>query len=109
MAKPELSGVRLKLDRAQTHIDVLRDKTSAFRERKPAPFGFRTETTTKADELVEYVLYAVVREEPPRSLGPVIGDVLHNLRSALDHLVYELSTARARRSSNTQFPIFTDM
>jgi hypothetical protein len=30
------------------------------------------------------------------------------MRSALDHLVYELAPPKARKSSRTQFPIFTD-
>jgi len=50
----------------------------------------------------------VVRKEPPRDLAPVIGDSVHNLRSALDHLVYELSSTTVREKINTQFPIFTD-
>jgi hypothetical protein len=110
MATPtrDLSGVRLKLGRAKEHIGAVRAKTLAFTEREPPPFGFRTERTERADETVEYVLYAIVRDQPPHDLAPMIGDVLHNTRSALDHLVYELAPPRVRRRVNTQFPIFTD-
>jgi hypothetical protein len=36
----------------------------------------------------------------------VIGDAVHNIRSALDHLVYELAPPEVRRRRRTQFPIF---
>jgi hypothetical protein len=105
---PDLSGVYLKLDRANTHIETLREMIRSFREGNPPPFGFRTEKTARPDKSVEYVLYAIVREAPPRELAPVIGDVIHNIRSALDHLVYELAPPKSRKSRKTQFPIFSD-
>jgi hypothetical protein len=110
MAKvaPDLSGVYLKLDWANTHLQTLRKKLETFEKGNPAPFGFRTEETSRPDKSVEYVLYAIVRETPPADLAPVIGDVLHNVRSALDHLVYELAPPRVRKKRKTQFPIFTD-
>ena len=37
-----------------------------------------------------------------------IGDVVQNIRHALDHLVYELSTPSARNQGKSGFPIFTD-
>lgn len=107
-AKPDLSGVLLKLDRAEAHVHTVREQIVAFRERQPAPFGFRSERTPGPGNSVEYVLYAVVRELPPRELAPIIGDAIHNMRSALDHLVYELAPPKARKRGRTQFPIFTD-
>src|SRR5205809_138288 len=110
MAKrtPDLSGVRLKLHRAKTHIDCVRRETNAFLERDPKPFGIRTDCTPGPDESVEYVLYAIVRERPPRELALPIGDAIQNIRAALDHLVYELATPKARKSIRLQFPIFVD-
>jgi hypothetical protein len=106
--KPDLTGVLLKLDRAYEHLDVLGDEITAFSDREPAPFGFRTEKTPRGDEGVEYVLYAVIREKPPPEFSLIIGDVVQNLRSALDHLVYALAPPKVRRKRQTQFPIFTD-
>jgi hypothetical protein len=104
----DLSGVRLKLARAQTHIDAIRDKALAFRDRQPPPFGFRVEKRDLGERL-EYTLYAVVREQPPRDFAPMIGDAVHNLRSALDHLVYEMAPEAVQRDeqARTQFPIAT--
>jgi hypothetical protein len=105
---PDLSGVYLKLDRAQEHIQSLREEVATFRNGDPPPFGFRTEQQAQPDKSVEYVLYAVVREQPPRRFAVIIGDTIHNIRSALDHLAYELSSSEARKSRSTGFPIFTD-
>lgn len=104
---PDLSGVRLKLDRAEHHIESLRAEIQTFRQRKPKPFGFRTEKRSGLDGSVEYVLYAIVREPPPREWALIIGDAVQNIRSALEHLVYELSTPTGQRRG-TQFPIFDD-
>jgi hypothetical protein len=106
--QPDLTGVRLKLDRAKVHIDAIRAKTERFVERDPPPFGFRVEQRELSDGVVKYTLFAIVREQPPRDFAPMIGDALHNIRSALDHLVYELAPSDVRDSVNTQFPIYKD-
>jgi hypothetical protein len=100
----DLSGVHLKLNRAETHIETLGKETDAFVKRDPKPFEIRTEKTPRADKSIHHVLYAVVREQPPPELAPIIGDVIHNLRSALEHLAHELSG----KNPWSQFPIFTD-
>jgi integrase len=66
---PDLSGVYLKLERAETHIQTFSDEVAAFSEPDPKPFGFRTEDTIGTDKSIKYDLYAVIREEPPRELA----------------------------------------
>ena len=100
-AQADLSGVRLKLDWAAKHIETFRQTVESFQEHDPAPFAYRQEEHPQADGSVEYELYAVIREPPPRELALIIGDVVHNLRSALDHLVYTLSSREAQQSGST--------
>jgi hypothetical protein len=107
-ANVDLTGVIAKLDWAERHIETFRQTVEHFEARKPATFGFRTEKHPRADGSVEYELYAIIRKPPPRELALIAGDVAHNVRSALDHLVYVLSSRTAQRSGKTQFPIFTD-
>jgi hypothetical protein len=104
----DLSCVRLKLDRANKHIECFRLNLEAFLKQDPAPFGFRPEERPGAGEAVEHILYAVVRKHPPRELALLIGDAIQNMRTALEYLAYELSSPRARKSGNTSFPIFSD-
>lgn len=106
--KPDLSGVLLKLERAEVHIESVREDLETFLKRDPPPFGFRTKKSPGADKTVEYVLYAIVREPPPRKLALPIGDAIQNIRSALEHLAYLLASPKAQKSGKTAFPIFTD-
>jgi len=58
--------------------------------------------------------YASVDEQPPREvISVLIGDALHNMRSALDHLAYALTNAYTPSltdeiGSRSEFPIFGD-
>src|SRR4051812_34434171 len=92
----DLVNVRLKLDWAAKHIEVFRQAFESFMHRKPAPFAFRQEERRQADGSVNYELYAIIREPPPQELALIIGDVAHNVRSALDHFVFALSSRRAQ-------------
>lgn len=104
----DLSQVRLKLDRANEHIETFRSDLEAFVKGDPPPFGYRTEETARAGKSFECVLYAIVREPPPRTLALPIGDAIQNMRTALEYLAYELSSPRARKSGITAFPIYSD-
>ncbi len=110
MAKtpPDLSDVTLRLERAKEHIETVRCKTKTFLEREPKPLDFRTEKTPGPDKAIHYVLYAVVRKEPPRSLGAPVGDTIQNIRNALDYLIYVWSLPKYRRRGRTGFPIYDD-
>ena len=108
MTPPDLTDVTIRLERAKEHIETVRCQTRAFLERDPKPFDFRTENTPGEGKAVDYVLYAVVREEAPRDLGAPVGDAIQNIRNALDYLVYELSPQRARKRGRTAFPIYDD-
>lgn len=100
---PELDGCRLKLNRATEHLNRLNALIQEFIDKKPYGLGFRTDM--KANELV---LSISIRENPPVELGLVIGDVVHNLASCLDHLVCALAIKNGADCGRTAFPIYTD-
>jgi len=59
----------------------------------------------RSREEVVYVSRAIERERPPDEWPLILGEIVHNLRSSLDHVIY----AQASRSSrSTQFPVFLD-
>jgi hypothetical protein len=103
----DLSGVYLKLQRAETHIQSFHDEVAAFSNRDPKPFDFAVRETPGSNHSIEYNLYAVIREKPPHEMALPFGDAIQNIRSALDYLVYELAPPSVRRQRKTQFPIFT--
>jgi len=51
-----------------------------------------------------------ITEPPGKAWSPVIGDCVQNLRAALDHMVWQLAPASARRDypRSLEFPIFSD-
>lgn len=106
--KRDLSAVMLKLDRADEHIEAFRLDLEAFLKQDPPPFGFRADPHTRPDKSIECVLYAIVRQQPPRKLALPVGDAIQNMRTALEYLAYELSSPRARKSGQTAFPIYSD-
>jgi len=42
--------------------------------------------------------------EPPLDVAPIVGDIVHNLRSCLDHLIYELAFLGTRGGTRKPMP-----
>jgi hypothetical protein len=98
----DLSGSRMKLDRAQQQLLALGHAMMAFAEREPYRLTERIER--HPDGLLADYAYVVTDLRPTRAEWAVqIGEILHNFRSALDYLVYASAT---KHSWTTQFPIF---
>ncbi len=96
-----VAGVQAKLRRARSHLVELERGAAAYLD--DTPFG----VYTVADPTTGPVSYRVhVRAKPPEDLGLMLGDALHNARSALDHVVWSdgrttvLSPTRAWWSSS---------
>lgn len=53
-------------------------------------------------------MFDLANADPPIQMALVAGDAVHNLRSALDHLVYEFAVAGAASGERSEYPIFED-
>jgi hypothetical protein len=103
MAHP-LAGYGWKRLRARQHFDTLHGEIDDFLTTRP----FRL-STQFAPHARKYLIKAHVLKEPPLSLSVLIGDCLYNLRSALDHLAWQLAIYNGNQpSSHTEFPIFLE-
>jgi hypothetical protein len=96
-------GVVEKFNRSKEQFDQLRAEIDAFYNADPRPHfslgGFDADAW-------EWVERFQVREEPPLRLGVILGDCLHNLRSALDHLAWQVTRLDGGTPNDTtQFPI----
>ena len=94
---PDYRGVRLKLKRAQTHVNTL---SREMRHLRPPELRWtmgRDDWRTATYE----------GKEPPLRLGVIAGDFAHNARSALDHLIWQLVIASGNNPKGNQFPIYT--
>ena len=99
-----LDDPRLKLSRAWQEFQTLSDDIHRFNE---------TDTCTIIPELNaqtgECILRTKILKSPPLDWAVVIGDIAHNLRSCLDHMVWQLALSQtATPFNNAEFPIFID-
>lgn len=100
-----LDGCEARLVRAGQHLRYLDSAIQRF------PHASGNGVREYLDhERREYKVVAVVRRElPVLKWGVVIGEALYNMRSALDHLVWQLVLEnRGRPSKHTSFPVVTN-
>jgi hypothetical protein len=100
-----LDGPRLKIRRARSHIESLRAADAAFM----ANADYRVIVAELNPKTKKYALRALINVLPPLELGVCIGEIAHDLRSALDGLVYQLGVldgASEEALTRTQFPVF---
>lgn len=100
-----LDGARLKIVRAQKHLDCLRNEILAYSETKPYTFPLqissRIITTGSARSSFE----------PSLELGLIFGDCLNNLRTSLDYIAWDLATKftpdslRQSQGNSIYFPL----
>ena len=99
----DLVGPELKLSRANEHLDSLKGHIEEFIKGKP--YTFQVDQHPKPPK---YVIRAHINQSPPNGFGLIIGDFAHNARSALDLLVFQLSSLPAfdKARKKLGFPIF---
>jgi len=96
----------LKLARSRDHLDALKKEVDAFEQSHP--YTFRDEVNP---DRTQRTLFLVERRPFPDAVGLMIGDCIHDLRCALDHLVFNLPRGPgtdARWEQWSQFPISND-
>ena len=99
MAK-QLEGPRIKIQRARHHIEDAEVAICEFISRRPMS------SAVEADDDQAYNRIVMTGAEPiPGTLSPIIGDAIHNLRSALDHVALVLFRSRGIKDKKIQFPI----
>jgi hypothetical protein len=93
-------GVRIKLERARRHAEELDRASHEYLQSDPF-------TIVEAEEVFtsDLVSLAMIKRQVPPELGAIIGDVVHNLRCALDHLAWQLVLANGHAPhKKTGFP-----
>lgn len=101
------TGIRLKRRRAWDEVNRLNDDIQTFISAEPTPYLPRVHFDKKTHIIA---ITVAVQKAPDPMWGVRIGEIIHNLRSALDHLVWELFILHNRKPpplpSKNQFPIF---
>lgn len=101
-----LAGARAKVERARELFDALqRDEVHPWVEAQPYYVRWRFDAHAKR---WSYDLINQGQAPPPR-WGVIIGEIIHDLRSALDHLVWQLVISTGSTPTReSQFPIYSD-
>ncbi len=98
-----LDRPRLKLNRAEEHLGILKVEIEKFLKAKPYSFVMQPDPRPP-----EYDLCGKINQTPPIGWSCIIGDFANNARSALDFLVFQLSNLQPTddRRHRLYFPIF---
>jgi hypothetical protein len=97
-----LAGVAAKIDRASFHLKTLEDEIRRFADSEP--YSFVIELDDKADW---HSVVIRIHREMPLSWGAIVGDYVHNLRSSLDHLIWQIVLGRGiTPDKRNEFPIY---
>lgn len=91
-----------KIGRAKEHLSSLQSEARQYLASEPYKIATRRDPESR--RLIYFM--SEVRSTPPR-LSAMIGDVIHNLRAALDHLAYQLVWVGGGKvpGSHVYFPI----
>lgn len=92
----------IKLLHAKQHIKELKEEIAGYVGGDPYHVVHEVKTNAKKQRVV----FRLYMEPPDQWLAATLGDVVHDLRSALDHLA--VSFAPNRRKHKASFPILTD-
>lgn len=107
MTQPSLDDALDKLRWAGKHLEILREQIEPFEQRDA-----HTITVEVDADAGEYAFYVRGLEPPDPDWGLIVGDCLHNARTALDYLVvrlFALVTGQEPRDIEAiQFPIYDD-
>jgi hypothetical protein len=100
-----LEGLLLKLNRAERHLEAVKEMVDGFCES-----NFYS-TTCELDKKRRLIVRAKDVEDPPPELGVVVGDCVFNYRSALDQFAYALAAAHTdplpdKLAAASAFPIY---
>lgn len=107
MAEPSLGGVWAKIARAKAHREALDKHISRTFARKENHPRIGIKFDPEARQSVLYVSRMKDVSPALEQTALIAGDLINNLRSALDHLTYQIAVKCTRDSvrSRPQFPI----
>ena len=97
-----LDGPLAKLARAREHVQTLKPELAAFYGGKPYRAVYECDPNSG-----EHIWRLKIDHMPPVRLSVVVGDVVHNFRSALDHLIWQLSLLTTPNPyKRSEFPVY---
>jgi len=112
MTHPELESARLKLNRAREHIEGLKTEQERWAKDHPQPFAWRLQDDVEPDRILGLISQM---DDPPGFMSTIVGDIVHNLRSSLDHITWQLvqhgtcTSLKPSDETQIQLPIYNTL
>lgn len=98
-----MDGCRAKLERAEETLNALELETARLLSQDPALVRLEKKHINNG---LEYAFIAYGDTNPPLRFSVVAGEIVHHMRSSLDHLIYALVTRNGGNPTfQHQFPI----
>jgi hypothetical protein len=96
-----------KIARAEEHLNLIQVEIGQFLK----VTEHKTHLKTNPANNTAWIVYYVVDPNPPIRIGTMVGDCVHNMRSALDNLICGLIRVNdtSHDCVNRQFPIATTL
>lgn len=104
-----LDGAYKRVNRAGEHLSDLKRGIKAFRQNKINGISIDYQRIRNPIKRNEFIDIRNVRSRPipmPQQFSILVGEIIYNLRAALDYLIYELACFDSKQEvEKTQFPI----
>jgi len=95
-----LRDARIKIERARMHLSSLDSEAAGFATVNPFP------VVSDRDANGDTVARVMVAGQPPPVMSAIVGDLVHNLRSALDYVAWQLvESNHGQPDTRTGYPI----
>jgi len=102
-----LEGPRTKVARAAQHLQVLQDEIDGYLAHFTRGDAYEVIAEIELESRQEIHRLQVLRPFPAMRWGVLVGDVVHNARSALEHVVELATIAHSGHPlDRTEFPVF---
>jgi hypothetical protein len=118
LASRTLEGCAAKIERSHETLDSLNFEWQAFLKEKPHPIVFEHGMDSRNGGKHTVLIRCGEMKPPPPRFAVLIGEMTHNLRSALDHVIWPIALAgfrnvegrepKKREARKIQFPIFDE-
>jgi hypothetical protein len=103
VARASIEGVRLKIKRADKYLKELDGELARFFQDEV--YGATIDFKQDGPNSGWVTITVAIRKRPRDEWGLIVGDYIHNLSSALDHLVWQLRRLNGgRRARRSGFP-----
>lgn len=101
-----MDGPRQKLRRANIHLNAFKRSLKRFNDRKPYELSSKV---VHQDDGSYGTIYVNRCDPVPDSMALIVGDICNNLRSVLDHILWQLwLKVNSAFDKNVTFPICAD-